>query len=300
MKAMTKGTSGPQGNRQFPVNKEQPLLAFLLEHYPKLSRNAVKNLLGRKEVSVDGTVQTRFDLVLQQGQTVEVLSKEQAALPAPPFPILYEDEMFFVINKPEGLLAVGNEKENERTAERLVRDYLEARRPQEQAFLVHRLDRDTSGVLIFVKDSEFKEELQQQWDQVIKKRRYIAIVEGIPVKTEDEIRTLLAENRETRQMVVTNDPAVGKEAITRYRIMKTKDDNAMLSVEILTGRKNQIRAHMRTIGHPIVGDKKYGGHRSELGRMGLHAAEVWLFDPARQKELRFQAPLPKKMGVFMK
>lgn len=272
----------------YPVTEAAPLLEFLLAHVTGQSRNSVKHLLSRNQILVEGKVQKQFDLPLTPGQSVTVLP--YPAGPELPFPVLYEDDGLIVINKPAGLLSVGNEKEKERTAYRKVRDHLKAQDPKAKLFVVHRLDRDTSGVLLFAKDPVLKDQLQENWNATVKARKYLAIVEGKDIDDSGVCRSKLTENRVHR--VYATKHTSGKEAITRYTTLARKDDFALLDVSLETGRKNQIRSQLSELGHPVAGDEKYGAETDPLGRLALHACELSLTDPRTQKVITFTAPVP--------
>ena len=179
--------------RLLTVEEETTLLPFLLLRVRDKSRNTVKGLLSRRQVLVDGEVVTRFDAPLAPGQRVELLPKDSAGAAELPFPILYEDTGLIAVDKPAGLLSMGNERERRRTAYRAVSDYVKAREPGRRIFIVHRLDRDTSGVLVFAKDEKLKRALQDNWENVVKKRGYLAAVEGTLPRREGMVRSYLHE-----------------------------------------------------------------------------------------------------------
>lgn len=273
----------------YPVESATSLLDFLLFHIKGQSRNSVKHLLSRGQVLVDNIPQRQFDLLLSPGQLVTVLPQARGA--SLPFPVLYEDERLLVVNKPAGLLSVATEAQKNRTAYRLTADYLKARSPQSRLFVVHRLDRDTSGVLLFAKDPSLKEALQENWNGLVKKRGYWAVVEGEDLPDSGVCRSHLTENKVHR--VYSAKDGEGKEAVTRYTLLARRKGYALLNVELDTGRKNQIRTHLAELGHPVAGDKKYGARTDPMSRLGLHAYELSLTDPRAKKSLSFTAPPPE-------
>jgi len=273
----------------FPVESPAPLLDFLLSHVAGQSRNSVKHLLSRGQVLVDNVPQKQFDLPLTPGQTVTVLPQARGA--ALPFPVLYEDEGLLVVHKPAGLLSVATDAQKNRTAYRLAADYLRARDPRARLFVVHRLDRDTSGVLLFAKSEELKNALQEDWNGLVKRRGYLAAVEGEDLPSSGVCRSLLTENRVHRVYSTKGDQ--GKEAVTWFIVLDRRRGYALLSVDLDTGRKNQIRAHLSELGYPVVGDDKYGARSDPMGRLGLHARELTLTDPRTGKLLTFTAPPPE-------
>ena len=186
---------------------------------------------------------------------------------------------------------MGNEKERRRTAYRAVSDYVKAREPGRRIFIVHRLDRDTSGVLVFAKDEKLKKALQDNWEKLVKKRGYVAAVEGRLPQAEGTVRSWL---RETATHLVYSGPKgrEAKEAVTRYRAVAENRGYTLAAVEIDTGRKNQIRVHMQDLGCPIAGDRQYGAQTDPMGRLALHADVLVLTDPRSKKDLVLKAPLP--------
>lgn len=277
--------------RLLTVEEETTLLPFLLLRVKDKSRNTVKGLLSRRQVMVDGKVVTRFDTPLTPGQRVELLPKSAAGAAELPFPILYEDAGLIAVDKPAGLLSMGNERERRRTAYRAVSEYVKAREPGKRIFIVHRLDRDTSGVLVFAKDEKLKHTLQDNWEKLVKKRGYVAAVEGHLPQAEGTVRSWL---HETATHLVYSGPKgrEAKEAVTRYRAVGSNRGYTLAAVEIDTGRKNQIRVHMQDLGCPIAGDRQYGAQTDPMGRLALHADVLVLTDPRTKKDLTLKAPLP--------
>ena len=278
--------------RSYTIQTETTLLPFLLETVKGISRNSVKNLLTRRQVMVNGQSVTRHDHALKPGDTVEILAP---GAKAPVFPILYEDNDLLVIDKPAGLLCVATEKEKNKTAYHLVSEYLKGK--GQRVFIVHRLDKDTSGVLMFAKSEKVKRAYQDNWDKLVKQRTYLALVEGTPEQTEGTIHSYLKETDTHLVYSVERPGGNAKEAITHYRLLKQKGELALLQVELETGRKNQIRVHMKDMGHPVTGDKKYDAKLNTLGRLGLHAHIVRVTNPFTKKEMTFTAPAPKGFRV---
>lgn len=270
------------------VDAPAPLLEFLLGHVSGLSRNSVKHLLSRGQVLVNGIPQSRFDFPLLPGQTVTLLPQAKG-LPLP-FPILYEDKSLIVIDKPAGLLSVATDTQRERTAYRLLSHYLRQRASGERLWIVHRLDRDTSGVLLFAKSEDLKRQLQDNWNQLVHKRGYWAIAEGGSLPDSGSCRSKLVENRAHR--VYSSIHKDGKEAVTHYQALSRRKDYCLLDIAIDTGRKNQIRAHLSELGHPVAGDRKYGASTDPINRLALHAYQLSLADPRDNQLLCFTAPPP--------
>lgn len=275
-----------------PVQEPTTLLPFLLAHVKGKSRNNIKSLLSRKLVTVDGKPTSQFDTPLTPGQVVTILSVPAPRQDALPFPLLYEDAHLIVVNKPAKLLSVANEKEKQRTAYHMVTDYVKNQHIDNRIYVIHRLDRDTSGVLMFAKDPETKALFQDNWNQIVTRRGYLAVVEGRPKREADTIHSYLIET--STHMIFSGDPGPGaKEAITNYQVRKSGGGYTLLDISIDTGRKNQIRVHMKEMGCPIAGDKQYGARTNPIGRLCLHANELSLTHPATGTPMTFQAKMPR-------
>ena len=202
--------------------------------------------------------------------------------------ILYEDKTLIVISKPSGLLTIGTKKENNNTLYRKVSEYVKKQHKSNKIFIVHRLDKDTSGIIVFAKTEPVKRILQRNWDKT--KRKYIALVEG-KINQKDIIKNYLAETK-TLRTYITNDKKIGKLAITKYQPIKSNKEYTLLDIEILTGRKNQIRVHMENINHPIVGDKKYNSKKNPIRRMCLHATYLEFIHPITNKKVIIEDRYP--------
>lgn len=277
----------------YPVETEDTLLPFLLSHVKGKSRNNLKSLLARRLVAVDGKPEHRFDHPLVPGQTVTILSVSAPEHGFLPFEVLFEDEHLIAVNKPAGLLSIANEKEKERTAYHMVTDYVKSQHMDNRLFVIHRLDKETSGVLLFARDEATKRAFQEGWNERVIRRGYTALVEGAPPEQTGMIRSWLVET--STHLVFSGDPGPGaKEAITHYRVLKSGGGFSLLDVEIATGRKNQIRVHMKDLGCPVAGDRRYGGKTDPLGRLCLHAGELILTDPRTGETLTFRARTPKE------
>ena len=276
----------------YPVTEDTTLLPFLLDTLKGKSRNNVKSLLSRKLVTVDGHPVSRFDTPLAPGQTVSILSVPAPKSDTLPFPILFEDEHLIVVNKPAKLLSVANEKEKTRTAYHMVTDYVKSQHIDNRIYVLHRLDRDTSGVLIFARDPETKELFQSRWSEIVTRRGYKALVEGTPRPERDTIRSYLVETK--THMIFSGDPGPGaREAITNYEVVRTGGGYSLLDISIDTGRKNQIRVHMKELGCPIAGDKQYGARTNPIGRLCLHANELSFKHPVTGEPMTFLAKTPR-------
>ncbi len=185
-----------------------------------------------------------------------------------------------------------------RTAYNILRDYLKWQDPRNKVFIVHRLDRDTSGLMVFAKTVDAKEKLQHNWNNMVLERKYLAVVEGRPDPSEGEVRSYLAENSRY-EVYSTDNPEEGQLAVTRYRTLKSKHGYSLMEVQLDTGRKNQIRVHMKDLGHPITGDRRYGAGSSPIHRMALHAQTLRFVHPITRKDMNFSTPIPISFGKIV-
>lgn len=280
-------------SQQFDVTQEAELLPFLLEKMKKNSRNSVKSILTRGQVSVDGRSVTKHNHQLRVGQHVEILSNKTAMSESmiTGLTIVYEDESIIVIDKEAGLLSMAAKNKDEKTAFSEVSAYIRNQNPKERVYIVHRLDRDTSGVLLFAKSEEVKMKLQDNWEEMAKERIYTALVEGNVKKDKGTVKSWL---KETRTFKVYSNPTDngGQLAITHFRKVRHNQRYTLLEIGLETGRKNQIRVHMEEIGHPVVGDKKYGSTVNPLKRLGLHATSLTIVHPVTAKVMKFETDIP--------
>lgn len=205
--------------------------------------------------------------------------------------ILYEDKSIIVVSKPSHLLTISTDNEKEKTMFHKVIEYERKKNKNNKVFIVHRLDKDTSGILVFAKNERIKRQLQDNWQNT--KRYYQAVVEGNVEKQEDTIKSYLKENKAL--ITYSTNKLDGKLAITKYKVLKTNKKYSLLDIEILTGRKNQIRVHMNDINHPIIGDKKYNAKTNPIKRLGLHANKLVLQHPITKQTMTFEDKTPKEM-----
>ena len=288
-----KKTKAP-GETTLRVNEPAELMQFLLAKMGGMSRNSVKSLLSHRQVMVNGKVTTLFNTALKAGDTVLISSaRGNIELTHPKLKVIFEDQYLIVVEKKEGLLTVTTGKSDETTAFSILKNYVKKASPQNRIYVVHRLDRETSGVIMFAKTREIQLALQENWHRVITHRVYVALVEGKVEKPEDTIVTWLTENEKSLKIHSSKVDNGGQQAVTHYRTIKSNDKFSLLEVELETGRKNQIRVHMQDIGHPIVGDKKYGSEVSPIGRVGLHARVLAFIHPMSLENVTFETHVPK-------
>lgn len=282
---------------EFKVHKPLPLMEYLMLKLPSLGRNKIKSILAHYQVLVDGMPVTRFDFELASEDVVTVLKygKKEKGKGKEPFdlPIIYEDDDFIVINKPSGLLSIASDKEREKTAYRMLNNYVRQKDPKSRIFILHRIDKDTSGVLVVCKNVKIRDALQKHWNERVMDRGYYAIVESAMDQPKGTFHTWLIENS-TNLMFSSHKKGEGQEAITHYEVMEDNGTYSLLDVHIDTGRKNQIRVHLKEADHPIIGDDKYGNGVNPLKRLGLHAYLLAFEHPLTKKKMVFKAPIPKE------
>ena len=276
------------------VLEKGELLETLYVLFKDLSKKKIKNYLKDGGVLVNGKVVTKYDAHVKKNDIIE-LSKVNKTHKKSNLDIIYEDEYFFVINKPAGLLSISTTKEKEKTAYHLVREFIKNRKKNDKIFVLHRLDKDTSGVLVFVKDNTLKNLLQNNWDKYVKTREYVALVTG-NVKDVDDYTCYLKEIGPDK-VIVTNKKE-GKIAVTSLKTINKNNKYSLVKVNIKTGRRNQIRVVLNHLGSPIVGDKKYGGIKSN--RLYLHASKLTITNPLNNKTYTFESNVPTSFKKVFK
>jgi 23S rRNA pseudouridine1911/1915/1917 synthase len=279
--------------KPLPVTKTTPLLEFLEASFPELSRTEVKRFLKFESVRVNGRSITQFDWKLKAGDDVRVLTagETRGIEGLGNVRIVFEDKDLLVVDKPPGLLTVATEKEKEKTLYFRLMHYLrEKSRGRERVFIVHRLDREVSGLLVFAKSEDVKLTLQKNWNRY--EKFYVAVVEGGPPEKSGTIHTYLSEDP-LGNVTSSDEPGRdSRDAVTRYRVLKSSKHYSLMEVELETGRKHQIRIHMADLGCPIAGDKKYGAQSDPLKRLALHAGKLRFSHPVTREPMSFEQPIP--------
>lgn len=288
---------------EYKVNRSGELLEFLLAKC-NTSRNNVKALLTKRLVLVNGSVATRHDFMLAKDDEVKISKYPVEAKGGGrggtkrrfPLKILYEDDDFIAVDKPAGLLSVESDKERE-CAFAYVLEYLRGKEAGARPFILHRIDKETSGVLVFARNVKLHSMLKMKWNEYVRTREYYAVAEGRMDAKQDTVVSYLKENK-NNLVYSTHDPS-GQKAITHYTVVKENAKYSLLRVYIDTGRKNQIRVHLQELGHPIVGDEKYGFTKNPLGRLGLHASKLEFTHPTKGDLISIISPLPPSFkGLF--
>jgi 23S rRNA pseudouridine1911/1915/1917 synthase len=286
------------------VTEPMELMAFLIANLTDKSRTTIKSLLSNQQVSIRNQVIRQFDFALKQGDEVLIhWGKGITTLKDPQLKIIFEDQYLIVVDKAAGLLSIATQKERKRTAYSILSEYVKRQNPGNKIFVVHRLDRDTSGLILFAKNPEVQFDMQNNWRYAVNQRKYTAVVEG-ELQTGDGSGegTVKSYLWESKALIVysSQNSEDGQEAITHYRVLKSNENYSLVEFKLETGRKNQIRVQMNSIGYPLVGDLKYGGHPSRLRRLALHANVLSFTHPVTGELLDFEAPVPGGFESFFK
>jgi len=286
--------------REFHVATGCELLPFLLGPPIGLSRKQAKDLLKFQAVTVRGRTRVRHDTLLGPGDIVEIAARRHAddrSLERAGLRIVHVDDAIVVVDKPVGLLSMGSEREKDKTAHRILNEHFKmlAKSPRQQVFIVHRLDRETSGLMVFARSESVQAALQRNWKDVTK--RYFAIVEGTLSNASGTLRDNLVESKSFKVHRVARG---GELAITHYRVLRTFGERSLLEVTLETGRKHQIRVQLAAIGHPIVGDRKYGATTDVARRLALHSCELKFPHPISHAPMEFHSELPPSLKVLIR
>jgi 23S rRNA pseudouridine1911/1915/1917 synthase len=279
---------------KFIVKERSKLLEFLFSHLTGWSKKTIKQRLQGSSVAVNGEIHTKHNYVLNINDVVEVgVVQKSSSQTLQKLEIIYQDKDIKAINKPAGLLSVGTTAENKQHALAILRNQLSRGKIQVKLWPVHRLDRDTSGILLFATSKEMREAVMDKWN--ISEKIYLAIVDGCPKERKGTIDQPLRIDEKEYHMHVGKHPDA-KPAITHYVVKQTTDNRSLLEVRIETGRQHQIRAHLAWLGHSIIGDERYG---TKGEKMGLHAKKLTIIHPVKKKPISFEADAPKDFYALM-
>jgi len=276
--------------QQYKVSKRGKLLPFLFETLDGWSKKTVKQRLQGSSIAVNGVITTKHDYILNENDIVEVGVVQRTGksiAQVRKLEIIHQDKDIIAINKPAGLLSVGTTKETKEHALALLRTQLTRGKERVQLWPVHRLDRDTSGILLFATSKEVREAVMDKWEST--EKIYLAVVEGTPKAPQGTITEPLRLDEKEYRVHVGEHPNA-KKAITHYKVLESKEKRSLLEVKIDTGRQHQIRAHMAWFGNSVVGDERYG---SKGGRMGLHAFRLSFTHPVSKNPLTFEVDAPR-------
>jgi 23S rRNA pseudouridine1911/1915/1917 synthase len=284
-------------NISLKVKEKNKLQSYLIKEVDNKSKNNIKSLLKNKKVKVNNKVVTKYDFDLKENDEILIdlsLSFEMDKR----LNIIYEDDHLIAIDKPSGLLSIGTENDKVNTAYNLLSEHVKRQGKNNKIFVIHRLDKDTSGVLLFAKNEKIKKNMQESWDDIVSLRSYIAVVSGVTNEA-GTVKSWLKENQ-VNKVYSSNKDEDGKLAITHYKKLKGNKKYSMLDVSLETGRKNQIRVHMQDLGHPVVGDKKYGSLENPIKRLALHAYILEFKHPITNNKVRLSSKTPKVFNSLMR
>ncbi len=280
------------------------LLEFLLASLKDQSRTTVKSLLAHQQVTVNKTVIRAFDHPLEKNDVVEIhWDKSGRMLKHPQLKVVYEDNFLLVVEKAAGLLAVATPREKTKTAYSILSEYVKQKSPGNKVFVVQRLDRDCSGLLVFAKTPEVQALMQDNWRYAVNQRKFVAVLEGQLTTGDGSGKgTVTSYLWESKAFIVyaSNNPEDGLKAVTHYQVLRSNGQYSLVAFNLDTTRKNQIRVQMNSIGYPVSGDLKYGGHKNEINRLALHACELSFTHPITGENLRFESKIPVSFEKLMK
>jgi len=284
----------------YKVTEETELMLFLIATFPEKNRNNIKTLLRDKYIEVDNKVQTQYNLKLHPGQTISIRPKKGSVLQSSykGLSIIHEDKYVIVINKTAGFLTKATNKEKSKTVIAILQEHIQKTNRNNKIYIVHSIEREMSGVMVFAKTEEIRDALQESWPETIEFAEYNVVVEGKIEKESGTITSYMTESDASLKVHSSQNPKKGKKAITNYETIRFKKGLSLLKVTLETGRKNQIRVHMQDIKHPVIGDKKYGSTISPIDRLGLHLLKLSFKNPITQKIVSYQAPIPKNFTTI--
>ena len=287
---------------KFSIKQDGTLLAVAAQLLPDHNPTKLKSLLRHNQLAINGVPTSQFDQHVNAGDVLWVnFDRSFQIFSHPRIKLVFEDNDIIVVDKGYGVLstAAGRGRNSDDTVYNIIKNYARGFSQKANVYVVHRLDRDTSGLMLLTRTKQAREMLINNWNNMVVQRKYIAVVEGIVENNEGVIKSYLAENEETFEMFSTTDKKLGRLAVTRYRVLKQGKKFAMVELEIKTGRKNQIRVHMHDICNPVSGDRKYGGHPSPINRVALHATMLSFVHPITRQVVTFNSPVPDNFNSML-
>ena len=283
------------------IKEDGTLLAAAAALLPDHKPTKLKSLLRHNQLAINGVPSTQFDMPVSAGDQLWVnFDRSFQIFSHPRIKLVYEDNDIIVVDKGYGVLSTAAGKPSDDTVYNIVKKYARGFSDKANVYVVHRLDRDTSGLMLLTRTKQARDKLISNWNNMVIDRKYIAIVEGKVGQKEGTVKSFLAENPDTFEMYSTDDKKLGRLAVTRYRVVEQGSRFAMVELEIKTGRKNQIRVHMHDLGNPVSGDRKYGGHPSPINRIALHATTLAIVHPITGKAVTFTSPVPDNFLKMIK
>jgi 23S rRNA pseudouridine1911/1915/1917 synthase len=287
--------------RVIAVSEPVRLQEFLFAQFPEVKRLKVKQWLKFGSVLVNGRKQVRHDVELETGDTVEVLSVAEArsaSLLPRAVRVVYEDDALLVVDKPPNLLTIASEAEKEKTLYAMLTHYVRGgnERSRARVWIVHRLDQETSGLMVFARKEEVKRALQEGWEEV--EKHYYAVVEGAPAEESGTVRSFLDE-RNPHHVYSVPESEHTRHAITHYRVLRRNSKFSLVELELVTGRRHQIRVQMKELGCPVVGDEKYQAKSNAAGRLALHSCLLRFNHPVSREKMVFKSELPGALAALV-
>ncbi|WP_165042993.1 RluA family pseudouridine synthase [Dysgonomonas sp. ZJ709] len=282
--------------QEIKVSEPSQLLEFLVNKNVRKSRTAAKSLLAHKQIRINGKLITQFDFELKEGDMVAIMKYDQSRKEKrlKGLKIVYEDDYIVIVDKEVGLLSVSTEREKLRTAFGILNEYVKKQNKQSRVYVLHRLDREASGLMAFSKDQDIQSQFQKNWDKFVPVYTYTAVVEGEVNPKNGTIVSWLTENK-NYQVFSTSFDNGGLKSVTHYKTVKVGGRYSLVNFNLETRRKNQLRAQMQQLGHPVVGDKKYGAANKPIKRIALHAQDMAIKHPVTGEMLEFKSPIPKTL-----
>ena len=287
----------PSHAEKYTVTDSTTLLEFLATCYPQSSKSGIKKMIIHGSISVNRKVERNPAEKVKKGDEISYQRNTMVARPRAPFRLLFEDGHIIVIEKPAGLLTYGERGTTGTSAYKEMKDYLASYSTgKPELFVVHRLDREVSGILLFARSEEIQEKLKDNWKEFTKK--YQALVEGVIEEEEGEITSWLSDDRAGFKVYSGREREGARYAETKWRVLKVLEEYTLVELQLVTGRKNQIRVHLSDLGHPVVGDRKYGADATFKRRIRLHGFYLRIRHPQTNEWLEFRSELPRGFLVL--
>lgn len=275
------------------VEKADELLSFLLQHIKDKTRNKLKGMLARKQFKVNDKIIKQFDHALKIGDTVKVSwDKPFRELSYQGVKVIFEDEDIIIVEKKSGILSISSGNTKMQTVYKTISHHVQIDDPTAKIFVVHRLDKDASGLMVFAKNKNSQVSIQKDWDRTIANRKYLAVTQGTMEDDEGKIANYLKENKALMMYVASNKNDDAKLAVSHYQVIKKNEFYTLLEAYQETERKNQLRVQLKSLGHPIIGDKKYEATENPIGRLALHLKQLAFIHPITKKEVVFETKVP--------
>lgn len=282
----------------YQVKEKAELMEYLMKVMNGISRSKVKSLLTNRVVLVDNVIRTQYNFPLEPGMRVQISrEKNNHEFRHKMLNLIYEDAYLLVVEKKEGLLSVATDKQKEKTAQHILNEYVKRKHRNNRVFVVHRLDRETSGIMMYAKDEKTQHTLRDHWHEIVFDRRYVAVVQGEMEQNRGTVESWLTD----RKLYVSSSPTDdgGKYSVTHYQTIKRANGLSLVELRLETGRKNQIRVHMADLGHPVLGDIRYGDEYNQFERMALHAFKLCFYHPITGEPMEFETPYPSSFKAVM-